>query len=237
MTDKLPKEKVLIEIKDLQKTYKGRTVLDVPSFAFESGKHYCFIGANGSGKSTLLRLLAGAIQPTRGEIRRHFEPGQMAYLPQKPYTFSFSAERNLTMVFPASLAAGEKKQRSESLLREVGIEKLAKSKGNRLSGGEAQRLAIARLLAAPHRLLLLDEPSSATDIAGNELIEGALRRYCGECGAQIIFASHALSQAQRLADEIVFFAAGHIVEHGPTEQLLHDPQSEELRVFLKFWQG
>lgn len=227
----------LIEVKGLKKVYKGRTVLDVPYFCFERGVNYCFIGANGSGKSTFLRLLAGAIKPTEGEILLSEQARQKAYLPQKPYTFSFSAEKNISMVFGGSISAAEKKDKLQALLKEVGIEKLAKSKGNRLSGGEAQRLAIARLIAMEHKLLLLDEPSSATDIAGNELIEGALKNYCAKHGAQLIFASHALSQAQRMSEQILFFVNGRIVEWGSVEQVLTAPKSEELHAFLNFWQG
>jgi len=230
-------EKKLLEIKNLKKTYKGRTVLSIPYFAFEEGKSYCFIGANGSGKSTLLRLLAGAIKPTEGEIIRYIEEKDIVYLPQKPYTFSFSVKKNMHMVFPAAFPVDKKNEITDRLLKEVGIDFLAESKGNRLSGGEAQRLAIARLIALPHKLLLLDEPSSATDIAGNELIETALKRYCNENGARLIFASHALSQAQRMADEILFFAGGKLCEAGRTEDLLHNPQTEELKQFLHFWQG
>ena len=227
--------KKIIEIKNLKKIYKGRTVLSVPYFAFEEGKNYCFIGANGSGKSTLLRILAGAILPSEGEVLRHEK--EIAYLPQKPYTFSFSVQKNMYMAFPTTVLPAQKHAKTEKLLKEVGIDFLANSKGNRLSGGEAQRLAIARLLVAKHKVLLLDEPSSATDIAGNEMIEQALSRYCQENGAQLIFASHALSQAQRLADEILFFAAGKIVESGKTEDLLNNPQSEELKSFLNFWRA
>jgi tungstate transport system ATP-binding protein len=228
----------LIGIRGIKKAYKGRTVLDIPDLNLEHGRVYALVGTNGSGKSTLLRLLAGIIQPTQGEITLagldHIQ--DIAYLPQKPYAFSFSVLKNIIMAISEDISSGEKAELATAVLTEVGIDSLASAKGNRLSGGETQRLSLARLLVQSHKLLLLDEPTSATDIAGNQRIEDAICRYREKTGCDLIFATHALSQAERLADDIVFLSAGEIVEQGPAKQVLQNPQTPQCRDFLRFWQ-
>ncbi|NLF79858.1 MAG: hypothetical protein GX572_01545 [Clostridia bacterium] len=87
----------------------------------------------------------------------------------------------------------------------------------------------------PHQLLLLDEPTSSTDISGNELVENLIIRYRAANNCGLIFATHALSQAERLADRILFFSAGRIIEYGPAKQLLQQPQTAEFANFLHFW--
>ncbi|MDO4581417.1 MAG: ATP-binding cassette domain-containing protein [Bacillota bacterium] len=225
----------LFVLRDLQKSYRGRVVLDIPQLTLYSGQSYALIGANGSGKSTLLRLLAGMIAPTAGSIESCYPPQDIAYLPQKPYAFSFSVLRNLTMALPAG--AADKQTTALAALKEVGLDSLQAARGDRLSGGESQRLSVARLLMGKQRLLLLDEPTSATDIAGNELIESALKNYRRRHHCDLIFATHALSQAARMADQVLFFAGGRIVEQGETARLLHHPQSAECQAFLRFWQN
>lgn len=229
----------LIELIGVKKYYRGRLVLDASGLRFEPGLRYALLGANGSGKTTLLRLLAGMIQPEEGEIIRHGldAPGDIGYLPQKPYIFSFSVRRNLSVALPQELSARERAARAGELLQQVGIHGLAAQRGSRLSGGEGQRLAFARMMAARHKLLLLDEPTSAMDIAGNELIESVLSGYLRQNGTTLIFATHALSQAERLADRAVFFHNGLPVEQGKTAAVLKSPQHPACQAFLRFWQG
>jgi len=228
--------KPLMTLNGIKKVFKGRTVLDIPCFDFEQGSVYALVGTNGSGKSTLLRLLSGVILPTEGTIIKSAlsDIGDIAYLPQKPYAFSFSVLKNITMAMP-DMPNTDKKALAQAMLREVGIDSLARARGNRLSGGEAQRLSLARLLIQPHKLLLLDEPTSSTDIAGNQHIENAITRYREKTNCDLIFATHALSQAQRLADYIIFLSAGKITEYGPAKQVLQSPKTPECQDFLHFW--
>ncbi len=231
---------ILIELRSLQRLFHRRKVLDIDQLALMRGHRYALVGANGSGKSTLLKLLAGVIKPTGGEIVYHGLDGEYdrAYLPQKPYRFSFSVRQNVIMAIPdKAMDKQQRRQQAEEALRRLGIEALADAKGNKLSGGEGQRLALARLLAMPHRLLLLDEPTSATDIAGNELFEEALKNYLAQNQSTLIFATHTLSQAVRLADTVIFLDDGKAVEQGPPEQVLYHPQSDGGKAFLRFWQG
>lgn len=231
-----------IRLRDIKKMYKQRCVLDIPELELSPSRRYALIGANGAGKSTLLRLLAGALELTDGEIE-YPQPlqqtGAVAYLPQKPYAFSFSVLRNLTMAFPAdcSLSAAEKTEAARNLLARVGLSDFEQMKGNRLSGGESQRLAFARLLVAPHKLLLLDEPTSATDIEGNDLIESTLRQYLNQQNASLIFATHSPSQALRLADSVILLEGGRVIEQGDASQVIEHPRSPGGQRFLRYWKG
>jgi tungstate transport system ATP-binding protein len=228
--------KPLIELTGLQKIYNGRLVLDIPSFTFEPGLVYALVGPNGSGKSTLLRIIAGVIRPSAGSIRNYLTNAQdIAYLPQKPYAFNFSVIKNITMALPSLLPAVTKEEQALKILKEIGIDELGAAKGNRLSGGETQRLSLARLLVQPHQLLLLDEPTSSTDISGNELVENSITRYRKKNDCGLIFATHALSQAERLADHILFFSEGRIIENGPAKELLQNPKTAVFQDFLRFW--
>jgi ABC-type sulfate/molybdate transport systems ATPase subunit len=124
---------------------------------------------------------------------------------------------------------------AKKALERVGMENFLSARGDTLSGGETQRMALARMLACPRELVLLDEPTSAADIAGIDRIESALLEYRRECGCTLIFSTHAPSQAMRLADEILFLEHGVIVEHGPSERVLHAPESAQVQAFLKHW--
>lgn len=223
----------MIDICNLRKSYNGRTVLDIPHFTFSAGKKYVLLGSNGCGKTTLLRILAGILEPSCGQIRYCWQQqkGDIAYLPQKPYAFSYSVLKNITMALPS----GTSEQEAFLALERVGMADFAKMRGNHLSGGETQRMALARLLVAPHRLLLLDEPTSATDIVGNDLVEAALTDYLNTQKATCIFSTHSLPQALRLADIALFMESGKIVETGPAQQLLQHPQTQAAQNFLQFF--
>jgi ABC-type glutathione transport system ATPase component len=115
------------------------------------------------------------------------------------------------------------------------MQDFAGHRGNRLSGGEQQRMALARMIVREHKLLLLDEPTSSTDIAGNDLVENALRRYRETTGCTIIFATHSLSQAMRMADEALLLDCASIVECGPVQKVIRQPESESGKAFLQHW--
>ena len=151
----------MIELKDILVKAKDRLILDVPELRFEKGKRYGIIGENGSGKTTLLRVLIGTVQPSQGAVELQAKNDNIGYLPQSPYAFSFSVRRNVSMALENSQFNGAL---AREILKKVGLENLADSRGNRLSGGERQRLGLARVLAVPKQVLLLDEPTSATDI-------------------------------------------------------------------------
>lgn len=224
----------MIDINALKKRYVNRTVLDITSHIFQEGRNCAIIGPNGSGKSTLLRILAGAIESDEGTfIIAPDIADSMAYMPQKPYAFGFTVLQNVKM---ACLDEQNANDLAMNALKKVGLEDLAHARGNRLSGGEAQRMALARMIAKPHRLLLLDEPTSSTDIAGTERIEEALLRYSKETCCTLIFATHSPAQVLKLAQDVVMLNHGLIVETGPVSDVLFRPQKQTTKNFLRHWQ-
>ncbi len=222
----------MIELNDLIVQAKDRVILDIPSLRLTKNKRYGIIGENGSGKTTLLRVLAGTITPTQGRIKGIKRDETMGYLPQSPYAFSFSVMRNISMAFDHS-KLGENQARE--MLKSVGMDHLLHSVGNKLSGGEKQRLGLARVLAMPREILLLDEPSSATDIRGTDIVEALLQDWFARSDGTLIFSTHSPAQALRLSDEILFMEQGKIIEQGSPKELFENPQQEETRSFLSHW--
>ncbi len=221
----------MIQLTNVSKQYAGRTILEIPELTFESGKRYALIGVNGSGKTTLLRLMAGTLQADCGQIRG-VPLADMGYMPQSPYAFSFSVRKNVEIALQKSTQPAEK---ALAALAAVGLEKLAEARGDKLSGGETQRMAFARMIACPRALLLLDEPTSSMDIKGTDQIENQLLRYAAENGSTVILSTHSPAQALRLAQEVVYLDQGKVVEQGSTEQVIKHPRMESTRLFLQHW--
>ena len=130
----------------------------------------------------------------------------------------------------------EKQKAIDDALRLLDLQALAKKRGSRLSGGETQRMALARLLIKPKKLLLLDEPSSAADIKGNDLIETALLKFCTANGTTLIMATHSPKQALNIATRVVLMQDGKIAESGAPEELLKNPKTEWGKQFMEHWQ-
>lgn len=173
----------MIVLHDVVQQFGGRVVLEIPELRFMSGRRYGMIGENGSGKTTLLRLLAGTSKASSGTIEG-LEGKTVGYLPQAPYAFSFSVLQNVELALEGHREA---KELAEKALVAVGMESLANARGDRLSGGEAQRMALARVLVRSYDVLLLDEPTSSTDVRSMDLIEQTLREYVQRTQCTLIF--------------------------------------------------
>ena len=223
----------MIELYGIKKEYSGRCVLDIESLKFTKSKRYALLGANGSGKSTLIKILAGTVKPSEGSIHSGLTGKKaIGYLPQKPYGFSFSVLRNVMMAIDDN---PDRKLIAEAAIKSVGMEALIKSDASKLSGGETQRIAFARIISISRELLILDEPTSAADLRGIDLLEAVLLDYCGKHNCTVVFATHSPAQAMRLADEVIFLQNGKIIEQGEVKQVLNNPENEEVRVFLNHW--
>ena len=221
----------MISLHNVTKRYAGRTILDVPELNFEEGKRYALIGVNGSGKSTLLRLLAGTLKADSGQIRGVF-PANMGYMPQSPYAFSFSVRKNVEIALQKTAQPAES---ALAALETVGLSALAQARGDKLSGGETQRMAFARMIGQPRALLLLDEPTSSMDIRGTDQIEALLLKYAAGNACTVIFSTHSPAQALRLAEEVVYLDQGKVVEQGCVEQVINNPRMDSTRQFLQHW--
>jgi ABC-type cobalamin/Fe3+-siderophores transport system ATPase subunit len=219
----------ILHFSDLYQTCRQRVILDVPALALDPSHRYALLGANGAGKSTLLRLLAE---------RLGRPDGQWGYLPQAPYAFSLSVRQNVALGFPSGqdLSDPDKQQALAHGLNLLGLEALADSRGDRLSGGEAQRMALARLLIAPRQILLLDEPGSSLDLHGLSCINQALVQYVHRHQCLLILATHQLNLARVVCDRLLFLDDGRLLADGDLAEQLARPSHPQLQRYLRFEQ-
>jgi tungstate transport system ATP-binding protein len=152
---------------------------------------------------------------------------------QRPVMLRRSALANVTHALAlAGVPRARRQQTAEEALERVGLMRLAGQPARVLSGGEQQRLAIARAWALRPELLLLDEPTANLDPTATQAIETAINAVHA-AGTKIVMVTHNLGQAHRLGDEVVFLDAGRVVEHVPMSQFLASPGSAEARSFLR----
>lgn len=224
-----------------KKTYDGKVVLDVGGLIFEKGKRYAVIGSNGSGKTTLLKIIGGVIKPDKNAIfETDFAGGgnTICYMSQTSYAFDMSLKRNVYVACPDLPRIKSRdtrlyyKNRCNDLIRDMGLWELKNKNALKLSGGETQRMALCRVFADKHEVLLLDEPTSAMDVAATAVAENMLDNYCAEFSPIVIFATHSVNQALRLADEVLFLSNGILTERGDPREILLNPKTEKLKSFL-----
>lgn len=221
----------MIALHHITKRSGGRLILNIPRLEFEPGRRYALIGENGSGKTTLLRIMAGILNPDSGQ-RLNLPQLGMGYLPQVPYAFGFSVRRNVELALQGE---GDAPAKALMAIKAVGLSSLVSARGHQISGGETQRMALARLIAKPRPLLLLDEPTSACDIRAMHQVEKLLLRYAAKTRCTLIFSTHSPAQALRLAQEVIFLEQGQVVEQGPAARVLKNPRSTSTRLFLQHW--
>ena len=215
-----------MKIAAFSKTYEGRTVLDFPGMELQPGKIYAVIGANGSGKSTFAKILAGILPADRkGKL---LEGGTIGYMPQKNYAFLMTTKANI-------LLNGREEARAERLMDAIQIRHLENKRADKLSGGETARMALVRLMMKRYDLALLDEPTAAMDMETTLLSETLITEYVKETDCSLILVTHSLQQARRIADEVWYFHKGKLLESGPKEQVLFEPEAPETRQFLEFY--
>lgn len=210
-------------------------LLNEVSITIDAGRRLVVMGPNGAGKSLLLRLCHGLIEPTGGRIRwasGEARPKTQAMVLQRPVLLRRTAAENLD--YPLALRRLPEADRREIVAKSLarfGLEPLATRPARRLSGGEQQRLALARAWAMRPQILFLDEPSSALDPAATRLIEEAIAGFSAD-GITIVMTTHDLGQARRLAEDVAFLHRGRLVEQGTAAAFFTRPQSPEARAFV-----
>ena len=215
-----------MKIAAFSKTYEGRMVLDFPGMELEPGKIYAIIGANGSGKSTFSKILTGVLKADRrGKM---LTGGTVGYMPQKNYAFRMTTKANI-------LLNGSDENRADKLMAAIQIHHLASKRADRLSGGETARMALVRLMMKSYDLVILDEPTAAMDMETTILSENLIADYVQETGCAMILVTHSLQQARRIAHQVLYFHKGKLLEYGPKEQVLYEPQMAETKGFLEFY--
>ena len=215
-----------MKISAFSKTFDGVKVLDFPGMDLQPGKIYAIIGANGSGKSTFAKILTGVQKAD--QKGSWLEGGTVGYSPQKSYGFRMTTRANI-------LLNGTDTARAEELMEYLQIQHLADKRGDKLSGGETARMAMARLMMKAYDLVILDEPTAAMDMETTLLSEHLIQDYVRRTGCAVILVTHSLQQARRIADEVLYFHKGKLLEQGPSATMLYTPARGETKQFLEFY--
>jgi ABC-type metal ion transport system, ATPase component len=224
---------------NLIKEYEGRTVLDIENLQISDGTLCGIIGSNGAGKSTLLNIIAGLMKQSSGQMfyheRGNSEPPykSMTMVFQKPYLLRATVEKNIA--YPLKLRRWADRaidSRVRTIAGELGLSDFLKQKSWKLSGGETQKVALARALSFHPKLLLLDEPTANVDPSTTAEIEKMLRKINEEEGTTVIIITHNLAQAKRLCKEVLFMDKGKVTEFGSSEKVLVNPEHELTKRFI-----
>ena len=226
-----------LTVRGAQTTRRGKTLVGPVDLDLGGAGATVVMGPNGSGKTSLLRLLHGAARLTGGAITwacpEEDARRQQAFVFQRPVMLRRSVEENLT--YPLRMR-GVAKSRARAAAIEwaerVGLEGLLSRAAPNLSGGEQQKLALARAMITEPKLLFLDEPTAALDGRATREVEAVLHA-ARAAGTQLILSTHDLGQARRLADEVVFMLHGQVSEHSPARAFFDAPRTAQARAFLR----
>lgn len=229
----------LIQVKNLEKTFKDIKVIKGLNFDLEPGKCVALIGANGAGKTTTLKMLSGLLKPSKGRI--YFEGGKMGddirkkigYLPQHPVFHDWmTASEFLEYIGKLSgLSSREAKLRSDELLELVGIADAKNRRIGKYSGGMKQRLGIAQAIIHRPKLIMLDEPVSALDPFGRREVLELLEKLKQE--ATVLFSTHILNDAEEVCESILFLHNGEIIESGTMDEFREKYQQSKIDLVFK----
>lgn len=213
----------------------GRTIIEPLSLALDKGMSTIVLGANGAGKSVLMRLMHGLIAPSAGRVAwsRPEAHRRQAMVFQRPVMLRRSAIANVVYALQAArVPPRDCERRAYEALAEVGLTHAAGRPARVLSGGEQQRLALARAWALHPEVLFLDEPTANLDPGAVREIEAVIKAF-DVSGTKIVMSTHNLGQARRLGDEILFLHQGRLVERAPVEDFFKRPASAEAAAFVK----
>ena len=213
----------MLHIKNLKKTYNNKLVVNISDFIFEENNLYAVLGENGSGKSTVSKLIAGIINDDLNknyleEINKQFtnydkNKNLVGYLPQKPYIFNMSIEKNI-------LINGEDKKKLNDLMEDFEINYLKNRNAKSFSGGEQQKVSIARFMMKEYKIVIFDEVTSAMDEHSTKITEKNIIKYLKSDYEKFkpidnkiaIFITHNFEQAKRITKNILWFKNGELIK-------------------------
>jgi len=227
-----------LQVDSLSFEAAGKTLLTDVSFVLHPGRPTCVVGPNGAGKSLLLRLCHGLLTPSKGSIRwasgtadQHRRAQAMVF--QRPVLLRRSVRANVEHALASrNISRTERSERTDAVLEKTGLADLAERNARVLSGGEQQRLALARVWALKPRVLFLDEPTAHLDPAATASVEQIIKDIDSE-GVRILMVSHDLGQVRRIADDVLFLHNGRLVEHSRASRFLDAPGSELAAAFVE----
>ena len=216
----------------------SRAIIDCVSCEIGTGPRTVILGPNGAGKSVLMRLCHGLLAPTSGHIvwrgaQNERRPGAQAMVFQRPVMLRRSAVANVVYGLKlAGVSGSERELRAHDVLDAVGLSHVAHRSARVLSGGEQQKLALARAWALGPEVLFLDEPTANLDPGATREVETIVGQIHAS-GTKIVMTTHNLGQARRLGGEIMFISAGRLVERAPVERFFAQPASVEAAAFIR----
>jgi tungstate transport system ATP-binding protein len=230
-----------LEVSDLVYEIDGKRLLHDIGFRLSAGNRTVLLGPNGAGKSLTLRLCHGLLTPTMGAIRWGGQiSGDLGYAQrhqamvfQRPVLLRRSARGNVEHALKLRrVGRAQRRARAGLALAQTGLAALGDQPARTLSGGEQQRLALARAWATSPQVLFLDEPTANLDPAATRAVETLIDGFHA-AGAKIVMTTHDLGQAQRIADEILFLHNGRLLEQTPAAQFFAAPRTREAEAFIK----
>lgn len=239
----------MLEIRNLSKRFGNQQVLDKINLKIEKGKVFAVIGPSGTGKSTLLRCINVLARPEKGTIRLENQTFDFENLSKSDIQMlrthtsmvfqnsnlyrNKTALENITtpLILVKKMAKEEAEKIGLELLKKVGVLEKKDAYPETLSGGEKQRVGIARALAVNPDIILFDEPTSALD---PELVSGVLDviKELAKQHTTMLIVTHEMKFAKNVADEVIFMENGHIVEQGPAKEVFEHPKEERTKQFL-----
>lgn len=239
----------MLEIRNLSKRFGNQRVLDKINLKIEKGKVFAVIGPSGTGKSTLLRCINVLERPEKGMIRLENQTFDFENLSKSDIQMlrthtsmvfqnsnlyrNKTALENITtpLILVKKMAKEEAEKIGLELLKKVGVLEKKDAYPETLSGGEKQRVGIARALAVNPDIILFDEPTSALD---PELVSGVLDviKELAKQHTTMLIVTHEMKFAKNVADEVIFMENGHIVEQGPAKEVFEHPKEERTKQFL-----
>jgi tungstate transport system ATP-binding protein len=231
----------VFELRDIEVVYGSRTVLAVDHLAVPQDEALVIVGPNGAGKSTLLRLLNFLEPPARGEIRFRGQPvpypaplalrRQVTTVFQRPALLNRSVHDNIS--YGPRLRGRDPRAITQLLLERLSLEGLERASAHSLSGGEAQRVALARSLAVEPEVLLLDEPTANLDPYNMGLVEGLIQELRTERRCTLVIVTHNVFQARRLADRIAMLHEGKLIETSTAAEFFEHPRDARAAAFVR----
>ena len=236
----------MINIKALTKKYNSLIAVDNMTLQVLEGEHLCLLGPSGCGKTTLLRLIAGFEEPDSGEIiingRTVSAPGKIIPSHQRKLGMVFqdlalwphmTVRENIEFGIKKDLSRKERMQKIDKVLNLVSLNRHLNFYPNELSGGEKQRVALARTLILEPEILLMDEPLSSLDFQLKEELEKVIIELQKRLNITTVYVTHDQNEAIAMADRIAIMSKGRVEQIGTMEELSKKPKTDFVKAFIK----